>query len=165
MCHLAHRPRARRRKMSRGPGFALSLGISLVAVLIAVAIMTWAASPIAGSDSAGPTQAREVSDLPPSTLARVLSGVAAEKQPDRIGGAGSNIRESCAEQRVPRYTPLTEPAICWRGFRSRACPAAAPAPRAATPLRHRAAWPRIFVVGCSLPCDPAFMQWRNDTTL
>jgi hypothetical protein len=46
--------------MSRGPGFALSLGISLVAVLIAVAIMTWAASPIAGSDSAGPTQAREV---------------------------------------------------------------------------------------------------------
>ena len=46
--------------MSRGPGFALSLGISLVAVLIAVAITTWAASPISGSDSAVPTQAREV---------------------------------------------------------------------------------------------------------
>jgi hypothetical protein len=46
--------------MSRGPGFAVSLGISLVAVLIAVAIMTWAASPIAGSDSAGPNQAGEV---------------------------------------------------------------------------------------------------------
>ena len=46
--------------MSRGPGFALSLGISLVAVLIAVAITTWTASPISGSDSAVPTQAREV---------------------------------------------------------------------------------------------------------
>jgi hypothetical protein len=44
--------------MSRGPGFAFSLGIILVA--IAAAITTWAASPIAGSDSAGPTKAREV---------------------------------------------------------------------------------------------------------
>ena len=46
--------------MSRAPRFALTLGISLVAVLIAVAITTWAASPITGSDSAGPTQARDV---------------------------------------------------------------------------------------------------------
>ena len=46
--------------MSRAPRFALTLGISLVAVLIAVAITTWAASPITGSDSAAPTQAREV---------------------------------------------------------------------------------------------------------
>ena len=43
--------------MSRVPGFAL---IILVAVVIAAAITTWAASPIRGSDSAGPTQAREV---------------------------------------------------------------------------------------------------------
>jgi hypothetical protein len=40
--------------MSRVPGFAL---IILVAVVIAAAITTWAASPITGSDSAGPTQA------------------------------------------------------------------------------------------------------------
>src|SRR5262249_34586438 len=36
-------------------------------------------------------------------------------------------------------------------------------PRAATPPRRRAAWLRIFVVWCSLPCDPSgwgsFMQW------
>src|SRR6516225_3439439 len=31
---------------------------------------------------------------------------------------------------------------------------AARAPRAATPLPRRQAWLRIFVVGCSLPCDP-----------
>jgi hypothetical protein len=43
--------------MSRVPGFAL---IILVAVVIAAAITTWAASPITGSDSAGSTQAREV---------------------------------------------------------------------------------------------------------
>jgi hypothetical protein len=43
--------------MSRGP---LSLGIILVAVVIAAAITTWAASTITGSDSAAPTQAREV---------------------------------------------------------------------------------------------------------
>jgi hypothetical protein len=46
--------------MSRGPEFALSLGIILVAVVIAATIMTWATSPIAQSDSAGPTEAREV---------------------------------------------------------------------------------------------------------
>jgi ABC-type enterobactin transport system permease subunit len=38
----------------------ISLGIILIAVVIAAAITTWAASPIAQSDSAGPTQAREV---------------------------------------------------------------------------------------------------------
>jgi ABC-type enterobactin transport system permease subunit len=38
----------------------ISLGIILIAVVIAAAITTWAASPIARSDSAGPTQAREV---------------------------------------------------------------------------------------------------------
>jgi hypothetical protein len=54
--------------MSRAPGFALSVGISLVAVLIAVAITTWAASPIADSDSAGPAQAREVIYLPQHLL-------------------------------------------------------------------------------------------------
>jgi hypothetical protein len=46
--------------MSRGPGVGLSLGIILVAVLIAAAITTWAASPLTGSDSAGTTQGREV---------------------------------------------------------------------------------------------------------
>src|SRR6516165_2938685 len=51
-----------------------------------------------------------------------------------------------------------------------ASPAAAPEPRAATPLlRRREAWLRIFVVRCSLPCDPSgwgsFMQWRDYTTL
>ena len=51
-----HRPRARRQKMSRGP---LSLGIILVAVVIAATITTWATSPIAGSDSARPSQASE----------------------------------------------------------------------------------------------------------
>jgi hypothetical protein len=39
---------------------SLSLGIILVAVVIAAAITTWAASPIARSDSARPTQASEV---------------------------------------------------------------------------------------------------------
>jgi hypothetical protein len=39
--------------MSRG--FRTSLGIILVAVVIAAAITTWVASPIARSDSAGPT--------------------------------------------------------------------------------------------------------------
>src|SRR5262249_24618002 len=29
-------------------------------------------------------------------------------------------------------------------------------PRAATRPPRRRAWPRIFVVGCSLPCDPPF---------
>ena len=43
--------------MSRVPGFAL---IILVAVVIAAAITMWAASPIARSDSARPTQASEV---------------------------------------------------------------------------------------------------------
>jgi hypothetical protein len=43
--------------MSRGPDFALSLGIILAAVVIAATIATWATSPIAGSDS---TQANEV---------------------------------------------------------------------------------------------------------
>jgi hypothetical protein len=38
----------------------ISLGIILVAVVIAAAITTWAASPIERSDSTGPTQAREV---------------------------------------------------------------------------------------------------------
>src|SRR5262245_36727878 len=37
--------------------------------------------------------------------------------------------------------------------RIRARPAAR-APRAATQPHHREAWLRIFVVGCSLPCDP-----------
>jgi hypothetical protein len=45
--------------MSRGPEFALSLGIILAAVVIAAAITTRAASPIARSDSAEPTQASE----------------------------------------------------------------------------------------------------------
>src|SRR5262249_13599429 len=44
------------------------------------------------------------------------------------------------------------------GFRPRACRA----PRAATPPHRRQAWLGIFVVGCSLPCDPpgwgSFMQ-------
>jgi hypothetical protein len=39
--------------MAQGPRFALSLGIILVAVVIAAAITTWAASPIPG-DSAAP---------------------------------------------------------------------------------------------------------------
>src|SRR5262245_47850574 len=34
------------------------------------------------------------------------------------------------------------------------CSLSARVPRAATPLRHREAWLRIFVVRCSLPCDP-----------
>jgi hypothetical protein len=46
--------------MAQGPGFALSVGIILVAVVLAVAITTWAASPIAGSDSAGPIPPRHV---------------------------------------------------------------------------------------------------------
>jgi hypothetical protein len=46
--------------MSRGPRFAVSLGIILVAVVVAAAITTWAASTLTGSNSAGPTQAREV---------------------------------------------------------------------------------------------------------
>jgi hypothetical protein len=71
--------------MSRVPGFAL---IILVAVVIAAAITTWATSPITGSDSAGPTQAR------PSALALVLTP--AINAQCRIGDAGCNIRESCA---------------------------------------------------------------------
>jgi len=35
-----------------------------------------------------------------------------------------------------------------------ALPAAERAPRAATPLPRRRAWPRIFVVRCGLPSDP-----------
>src|SRR5262244_2363884 len=35
-----------------------------------------------------------------------------------------------------------------------AAPAVARAPPAATPPPRRRAWLRIFVVGCSLPCDP-----------
>ena len=42
------------------PRVRIILRIILVAVIIAAAITTWAASPIARSDSAGPTQAREV---------------------------------------------------------------------------------------------------------
>jgi hypothetical protein len=38
----------------------ISLGNILLAVVIAAAITTWAASPIARSDSARPTQASEV---------------------------------------------------------------------------------------------------------
>ena len=40
-----------------------------------------------------------------------------------------------------------------RGIQSPASPAAARAPRAATPPPRRA-WPRISVVRCGLPCDP-----------
>jgi hypothetical protein len=43
--------------MTRGPGVAL---IVLVFGVIALAITTWAASPIAGNDSAGPNSPREV---------------------------------------------------------------------------------------------------------
>jgi hypothetical protein len=43
--------------MSQVPRFALIIS---VAVVIAAAITTWAASPITGSDSVGPTQTREV---------------------------------------------------------------------------------------------------------
>src|SRR5262245_14473217 len=43
-------------------------------------------------------------------------------------------------------------------FPARRCAAsarpAAPAPRAAMQPPRRQAWLRIFVVGCSLPCDP-----------
>ena len=46
----------------------ISLGIILIAVVIAAAITTWAASPIADSDSAGPAQAREVIYLPQHLL-------------------------------------------------------------------------------------------------
>src|SRR6266478_1328385 len=41
-----------------------------------------------------------------------------------------------------------------QGNRSRVLIVAARAPRAATPLPSRRAWLRIFVVRCSLPCDP-----------
>jgi hypothetical protein len=41
------------------PRVRISLRIILVAVIIAAAITTWAASPIARSDSPGTTQARE----------------------------------------------------------------------------------------------------------
>ena len=57
LSNAPHRPRARRQNMSRR--FRTSLGIILVAVVIAAAT-TWAASLIAQSDSTGPTQAREV---------------------------------------------------------------------------------------------------------
>jgi hypothetical protein len=46
--------------MSRKPGVGLSLGVILVAALIAAAITTWAASPPTRSESAGTTQGREV---------------------------------------------------------------------------------------------------------
>ena len=46
--------------MAKGPRLALYLGIILVAVVLAVAITTWTPSPIAGSNSAGPIQPREV---------------------------------------------------------------------------------------------------------
>src|SRR5262245_35601423 len=46
-----------------------------------------------------------------------------------------------------------------RKARARRCAAsarvAARVPRAATPPPRSRAWLRIFVVGCSLPCDPA----------
>jgi len=45
--------------MSRGPGVGLSLGVILVATLIAAAI-TWGASPLTRSDSAATTQGTEV---------------------------------------------------------------------------------------------------------
>src|SRR5262244_4530642 len=57
-----------------------------------------------------------------------------------------------------------------RDTQSLASLAAARVPPVTTrpPLR-RAAWLRIFVVGCSLPYDPSgwgsFMQWGDDTTL
>src|SRR5262249_41886902 len=61
------------------------------------------------------------------------------------------------------------PASASSGTQSPALLAAARAPRGATPPRRRATWLRIFVVRCSLPCDPSgwgsFMQWKDDTTL
>src|SRR5215470_6050674 len=57
LSNAPHRPRARRPNMSRE--FRTSLGIILVAVVIAAAT-TWAALLIARSDSTDPTQAREV---------------------------------------------------------------------------------------------------------
>jgi hypothetical protein len=36
--------------MSRGPGVGLSLGVIVLAALIAAAITTWAASPMKGSE-------------------------------------------------------------------------------------------------------------------
>src|SRR5215471_14326245 len=49
--------------------------------------------------------------------------------------------------------PPTRQAIFGRATRPPASLAAARAPRAATSLRRREAWLRIFVVRCSLPCD------------
>jgi hypothetical protein len=46
--------------MAQRPGFALSVGIILVAVLLAVAITTWAPSRIAGSNSGGSIPPGEV---------------------------------------------------------------------------------------------------------
>src|SRR6516164_4307869 len=48
--------------------------------------------------------------------------------------------------RPPRYPSARQCAASARP--------AAPAPRAATLLPRRRAWLRIFVVRCSLPCDP-----------
>src|SRR5215475_3837884 len=58
---------------------------------------------------------------------------------------------------------------CILGGAQRSSLAAVRAARAAMLPRRQAAWPRILVVRCSLPCDPPVgghsLQWRNDTTL
>jgi hypothetical protein len=71
--------------MSRGRGVRLSLRGILVAALIAAAITTWAASPIARSNSAEPTQAREVI-YRPQHLARLLTPGNQHPRSERLNG-------------------------------------------------------------------------------
>jgi hypothetical protein len=120
-------------------------------------------------------QASAVAARPPRTATRPLrrraawsarsrndSGIelAADHPVLRPSAAGS---QCCARrQSRPRLglveTQLlydqTMPRACCEGSRQLVSPAAVHAPRAARRRLHRRARPRIFVVRCSLPCDP-----------
>src|SRR5262249_18023828 len=79
--------------------------------------------------------------LPPSDIRPRRSG------PRRILSLSAPDGTRADASRTPQ-------AMRCRETRSPAALAVGRAPRAATPPRRRAAWLRIFVVRCSLPCDP-----------
>src|SRR5215831_20275477 len=101
-----------------------------------------------------------------STIASA-DAIAARRMPDlHLGGMDrvfnpTSVANSWRGQQSPLALPTHRETtvrriVGRRGtdiIRSPASPAVARAPRAATPPRRRA-WLRIFVVRCSLPCDP-----------
>src|SRR5262249_954456 len=95
-----------------------------------------------GGSNQRPAPASDQGDPPPSGIRSRRSDPRRSRFPSTHGETRSR-------------GALRQQATCCAETRSPASPSAALAPRAAMPPpRPRAAWLRIFVARCSLPCDP-----------